>query len=116
MAASSQVSVRELKNQTTQILRRVEGGERITVTKRGKPVAVIAASTNSAPEQAPDSVYRHLQRSIDARNPQFAKMTDAEVRREMERISRKIARTIPYKTWQEMDRAMKGDRFGLSRR
>jgi hypothetical protein len=36
-------------------------------------------------------------------------------RAEFERISRKAARTLPYRSWQEMDRASKGDRFGLSR-
>jgi len=35
--------------------------------------------------------------------------------REFERISRKIAGRIPYRNWREMDRAAKGDRFGLSR-
>ncbi len=32
-----------------------------------------------------------------------------------ERISRKVAGTVPYKNWREMERAAKGDRFGLSR-
>ena len=35
--------------------------------------------------------------------------------REFERISRKIVGRIPYRDWREMDRAAKGDRFGLSR-
>jgi len=62
-----------------------------------------------------DSIYRSLQRQIDARNPGSASMSEAAAKREFERISRKIARTIPYKSWQEMDRVAKGDRFGLSR-
>jgi len=36
------VGVRELKNRLSEFLRRVADGERITVTDRGKPVAVIA--------------------------------------------------------------------------
>ena len=36
-------------------------------------------------------------------------------RRDFERISRKIARTLPYRDWQEMDQVAKGDRFGFSR-
>ena len=114
-ARVSEVSVSDLRSRTSRILRRVEAGERITVTKRGKAVATLTPSNHSEPWPS-DSVYRNLQRDIDARNPRFAKMTDAEVRREMERISRKVARNNPYKTWQQMDRAMKGDRFGLSRR
>jgi prevent-host-death family protein len=35
------VTSRELKNRTGEILRRVRGGERITVTNRGRPVAIV---------------------------------------------------------------------------
>ena len=112
MDREPQVSVRELKNQTTRILRRVEAGERITVTKRGRPVAVIESSTQIlAP--ASDSIYRSLQLQIEARQPGLHKMSGAAAKRDFERISRKIARTIPYKSWQEMDRVAKGDRCGL---
>jgi len=37
------VSVRELKNRLSEHLRRLEDGETITVTRRGKPVALITA-------------------------------------------------------------------------
>jgi len=37
------VSVRELKNRLSEHLRRLEDGETITVTRRGKPVAVMMA-------------------------------------------------------------------------
>jgi prevent-host-death family protein len=112
--AESQVSVRELKNETTRILRRVEAGERVTVTKRGRPVAVIEPSGQTSPA-ASDSIYRSLQRHIEARNPGLRRMSEASARRDFERLSRKIARTVPYKDWREMDRAAKGDRFGFSR-
>jgi prevent-host-death family protein len=114
MATQSQVSVRELKNQTTRILRRVEAGERVTITKRGKPVAVIESSS---PASVPvsDSIYRSLQRQIEVRIPGLRRESEVTARRDFERITRKIARTLPYKNWREMDRAAKGDRFGLSR-
>ena len=115
MAAKPQVSVRDLKNQITAILRRVEAGERITVTRRGRPVAVIERSSREIP-QGSDSAYQHLKRQIEARNPGLREMSAKEVKSEFDRISRKIARTSPYKSWREMDRAAKGDRFGLSRR
>jgi prevent-host-death family protein len=35
------VGVRELKNRLSEFLRRVAAGERITVTDRGRPVAVV---------------------------------------------------------------------------
>jgi hypothetical protein len=62
-----------------------------------------------------ESIYHSLQRQIEARNRRLRRTSLAAARRDFERISRKIARTIPYKSWQEMDRVAKGDRFGLSR-
>ena len=38
-AVSSSVSVRELRNRVSEVLRRVEGGERVTVTIDRRPVA-----------------------------------------------------------------------------
>jgi prevent-host-death family protein len=114
MANESQVSVRQLKNEATCILRRVEGGERHTVTKRGKPVAVIEP-LNQALVPASDSIYRSLQRQIEARTPQLRRTSMAAVRRDFERISRKIAGKVPCRDWREIDRAAKGEHFGLSR-
>lgn len=37
------VGVRELKNQLSRYLRRVRAGERVVVTERGRPVAVISS-------------------------------------------------------------------------
>ncbi len=46
------VSVRELKNRLSEYLRRLDEGEQITVTKRGKPVAVILpAGREESPEE-----------------------------------------------------------------
>jgi len=42
VATMATVSVRELKNRLSEHLRRLESGETITVTRRGKPVAVIS--------------------------------------------------------------------------
>lgn len=39
------VGIRELKNGTSRIIERVEAGEPITVTRRGKPVAQIVSAT-----------------------------------------------------------------------
>lgn len=114
MAAESQVSVRQLKNETTRTLRRVEAGERLTVTKLGRPVAVIEPS-DQASAPVSDSIYRSLQRQIEARSPGLQRMSLAAAQRDFERISRKISRTLPYRDWREMDRAAKGDRFGSSR-
>lgn len=39
----SEVASRELRNNTAGLLRRVQGGEDVTVTVNGKPVAVLTA-------------------------------------------------------------------------
>jgi prevent-host-death family protein len=51
---SAEVSVRELRNQTAQVLRRVEAGERLTVTVDRRPVAELVplpARTTWVPRQ-----------------------------------------------------------------
>jgi prevent-host-death family protein len=48
---SETVGIRELKNGTSRIIERVEAGESITVTRRGKPVARIV-STATPPHLA----------------------------------------------------------------
>jgi prevent-host-death family protein len=115
MAAVTQVSVRELKNQTTAILRRVEAGERVVVTKRGRVVASIGPATEATAHPS-DSIYRHLQRQIEARQPGLRQKSPCARRMEFERISRKLSRVLPYGSWREMDRIAKGDRLALSRR
>lgn len=46
------VGIRELKNRLSEFLRRVADGERITVTDRGRPIAVI-----TPPEESPDREF-----------------------------------------------------------
>ena len=45
------VGVRELKNRLSRYLRRVADGERITVTDRGRPIAVISPPTQTPEEE-----------------------------------------------------------------
>lgn len=72
---SETVGIRELKNGTSQIIERVEAGEPITVTRRGKPVARIV-STETPPHLAmmiadgtvrPGTSSRHLPKPIKPR-------------------------------------------------
>ena len=87
-------TVRELKNQTTALIRDAEKGEPVVVTRRGKPA---------------------LRKKILERHPQLAKESPKEARRKFDRITRKLRRSLPFKTWREMDRFIKGDRYGLAR-
>jgi prevent-host-death family protein len=110
MAGTVQIGVRELKNRTTEILRRVEAGERVAVTRRGHVVALIEPASDAA-GRASDSIYQHLRRHLAARTPG---LRSGSPLREFARVSRKIARSLPYRSWREMERAAKGDRYGLS--
>ena len=46
------VGVRELKNRLSEFLRRIADGERITVTDRGRPVAVMSSPDAPAEQEA----------------------------------------------------------------
>lgn len=52
------VSVAEAKAKLSEILRRVEAGERVTITRRGKPVATVAG---------PEKVYAPLPSRAEVR-------------------------------------------------
>ena len=111
-------SVRDLKNQTTALIREAEKGKAVVVTRRGKPVATLKPFEHNDltdSEQYPTSLYDGLKKSILAKYPKLKTESPEVTRREFERISEKIRRSLPFKTWREMDRFVKGDRFGLGR-
>jgi prevent-host-death family protein len=45
------VGVRELKNRLSEFLRRVAEGERITVTDRGRPIAVLSPAESTTDDE-----------------------------------------------------------------
>jgi prevent-host-death family protein len=75
---SKNVGIRELKNDTSRIVERVEAGESITITRRGKPVATMV-SANVPPGLAaliadgtvrpPTSRSRFLPKPVKLRGP-----------------------------------------------
>lgn len=111
-------TVRDLKNQTTALIREAEKGKAVVVTRRGKPVATLKPFERNDltdSEQYPTSLYDGLKKSILAKYPKLKTERPEVARREFERISEKIRRSLPFKTWREMDRFVKGNRFGLGR-
>jgi prevent-host-death family protein len=111
-------SVRELKNQTTALIREAEKGKTVVVTRRGKPVATLKPFEQKDLEKQdryPTSAFDNLKRKILAKHPQLAKESTEQSRRRFEKITKKIRRSLPFKTWREMDRVAKGDRHGLAR-
>ena len=116
MAAAA--SVRELKNQTTALLRQVEKGTLVVVTRRGKPVATLKPFEEQDLRRSarhPTALYDALRRHIQSRHPELARRTPEQMRRSFARITHKIQRSLPFSSWQEMDKALKGDRYGLTR-
>ena len=111
-------TVRELKNQTTALLREAEKGKAVVVTRRGKPVATLKPFEQKDLERQelyPTGAYDNLKRKILAKHPELAKESPEQARRRFDNISAKIRRSLPFKTWKEMDRFAKGDRYGLTR-
>jgi prevent-host-death family protein len=111
-------SVRDLKNQTTALIREAEKGKAVVVTRRGKPVATLKPfepKDLEKEERYPTSAYDNLKKKILSDYPRLAKETPEQARRRFDKITEKIRRSLPFKTWQEMDRFAKGDRYGLTR-
>ncbi len=69
-AVSSSVSVRELRNTVSEVLRRVESGERVTVTVDRRPVAEIT------PLRRRRRVPAHEALTIAARHPSDRRLLD----------------------------------------
>ena len=53
---SEEVASRELRNDTAELLRRVQGGERVVITSRGKPVASLVPYENPRRRWLPRAV------------------------------------------------------------
>lgn len=66
-----EVASRELRNDTAGLLRRVEEGERIVITRRGKPVADLVPHQGNAPRWLTPSEILEI-REITAGDPTWA--------------------------------------------
>lgn len=111
-------TVRDFKNQTTALIREAERGRPVVVTRRGKPVATLKPfepKDLQKKDRYPTTAFDALRKKILGKYPELAEETPEQARREFERITRKIRRSLPFQTWQEMDRFAKGDRCGFSR-
>lgn len=111
-------TVRELKNQTTALIRDAEKGRPVVVTRRGKPVATLKPFERKdlqSDEKYPTTAFDALRRRLLAKHAGLTKETPEKARREFDRITRKMRRSLPFKSWRHMDRFIKGDRYGLGR-
>ncbi len=78
----STVTAKQLKQRTGEVIRRVRSGERLTVTYRGKPVAVIAPpeveKTEALKELRPfDEAWRDIEQTLKKTKPGFKEWREA---------------------------------------
>ena len=76
------VTAKQLKQRTGEIIRRVKSGECLTVTFRGKPVAVIAQPTMgelNTPEELRsfDEAWEDIKHTLEKAKPEFAGWKEA---------------------------------------
>lgn len=83
------VAVRDLKNGLSAYLRRVRRGERVVVTQRGRPIAVLTASGNEA--LTPDERLDELAEAGELRRPKGRGLSDL---RPMKLRGRPVAETL----------------------
>jgi len=106
------ISTRDLKNCTNKILHAAEEGSTIIVTRYGKPVATIKPFQEHDLIEEKPSLYQKVRQQIGKQQPHLLTMSNEELRKLNNSISAKINR---FPTWKEMDKAAKGDAYGLSR-
>jgi prevent-host-death family protein len=58
----AEIGIKELKNSASRVIESVEGGERVVITKRGRPAAVIMSI-----EDAEDFVLAHADEFVKMR-------------------------------------------------
>ncbi len=63
----------------------------------------------------PITAFETPRKEILSKHPELGKESPEQARREFERITKKMRRHLPFKTWQEMDRFAKGDSYGFTR-
>ncbi len=66
------VGIRELRNHLSAVLRRVKGGEAITVTEWGRPVALLLPAAETGPEDVLRELARLGRVSWDGGRPEGA--------------------------------------------
>jgi prevent-host-death family protein len=75
------VTAKELKNQTGKVLRRVGSGERVLITKRGKPWAVLSPATDG--ELKPEGLRTYqeawgdIEKTLKTSRPRFKTWQEA---------------------------------------
>ena len=75
---------------------------------------VVVIFPDRLPPQHTKSYREELRERIAQKDPQFLELTRNEREREFERISAKVANSLPYRTPEELKKAMRGEDFDPS--
>jgi prevent-host-death family protein len=90
----AEVPSRELRNNTAAVLRRVQEGEEITITVRGKPVAeVVPIGSRRKKGLTFAELFDRLENLPGEHDPTFA--------RDMERIKGEYSDEVPLHPWED---------------
>lgn len=70
------VTAKQLKQHTGEIIKRLKSGERLTITHRGKPVAIMAPPTNDETEvlrelRSFDEAWADIEKTLGKTKPAF---------------------------------------------
>ena len=76
------VTAKQLKQKTGEIIRRVKSGERLTVTYRGRPVAVILPQPADGADRSEDlrpfdQAWGEIEASLEKTKPEFKNWREA---------------------------------------
>ena len=76
------ITAKQLKQKTGEVIKRIKSGERLTLTYRGKPLAVIEPATDKdikKLDKASDSVkaWDKIESTLNSTNPEFKNWREA---------------------------------------
>ena len=74
------VTAKQLKQKTGEIMKRVRAGESLTITYRGKPIAVIRPTEEHLQGTVPtqlDEVWKDIELTLASTKPQFSDWREA---------------------------------------
>ncbi len=70
------MTAKELKNETGQALQWAAQGEKVLITKRGKPVAWLIQATEAPPEPDQQTTWAEIEETLAASPPAFENWQD----------------------------------------
>ena len=76
------VTAKQLKQKTSEIIRRVKSGERFTLTYRGKPIAIISPSETKEHDTARKlrpfgEAWKDIEQTLEKTEPKFKEWREA---------------------------------------